>query len=158
MWVSGLLIVGSLLAVVVGDALVTEGQVRLSTTQQNLAAAMASQKTLQLAVAQKAAPPVVVSQARGQGLVAASQVVDLPQVPLDVPLPPPRIVPEPAGTTTAPSTPPPANVTPPPAAVKPSSSPPATTATTTPAAAPATAATTPATTPSSPATTTATPQ
>ncbi len=40
-------------------------------------------------------------------------MVDLPQVPLDVPLPPPRIVPEPAGTAPAPATPPPSNATPP---------------------------------------------
>ncbi len=55
MWLSGLLIVGSLLAVVVGDALVTQGQVRLSTTQRALAAAVATQKSLQVAVARR--PP-----------------------------------------------------------------------------------------------------
>jgi hypothetical protein len=113
MWISGLLIVGSLLAVVVGDALITQGQVRLSSTQRALAAAEADQKSLQIAVAMKAAPPVVVSQAKSQGLVAASQVVYLPQVPLNVPLPPPRIVPAPAGTASAASTPPPSNATPP---------------------------------------------
>ena len=83
MWISGLLIVGSLLAVVVGDAFITQGQVRLSATERALARAEADQKTLQLAVAGKAAPPVVVSQAKRQGLVAASQVVSLPQVPLE---------------------------------------------------------------------------
>jgi hypothetical protein len=112
MWISGLLIVGSLLAVVVGDALITQGQVRLSSTQRALAAAEADQKSLQIAVAMKAAPPVVVSQAKSQGLVAASQVVYLPQVPLNVPLPAPRIVPAPAGTASVSSTPPPSNATP----------------------------------------------
>lgn len=95
MWLSGLLIVGSLLAVVAGDALVTQGQVRLSTTQQALVSALATQKSRQTDVAEKAAPPVVVSQAKGQGLVAASQVVYLPQVPLNVPLPHPGSSPRP---------------------------------------------------------------
>jgi len=164
MWISGLLVVGSLLAVVVGDALVTQGQVRLSATQQALVIAQANQKTLQLNVASKAAPPVVVSQAKSQGLVAASQVVYLPQVPLNVPLPPPRIAAEPAGTTTTtPSTPPPANATPQaetkaPSTAAPASPAAATTATTTPAGAPTTASTTPSTTASSPATTAAAPQ
>lgn len=140
MWMSGLLIVGSLLAVVVGDAFVTQGQVRLSTTQRALIAAQATQKSLQVAVAWKAAPPVVVSQAKNEGLVAATQVVYLPQVPLDVPLPPPQIVPSsvPASATT---TLPPANDTPPatPAATKPAAT------TTTPAS--TTPSTTPTTTP-----------
>ncbi len=113
MWLSGLLILGSLLAVVVGDAFITQGQVRLASTQRALAGAEAEQKALQTAVAQKAAPPVVVSQAKSQGLVAAAQVVYLPQVPLDVPLPPPRIVPAPAGTVRASSTPPLSNAMPP---------------------------------------------
>jgi len=122
MWISGLLIVGSLLAVVVGDALITQGQVRLSSTQRALTAAEAAQKSLQIAVAMKAAPPVVVSQAKSQGLVAASQVVYLPQVPLNVPLPAPRIVAAAAGTPAAPSTPPPSNATPPKATSAPPSS------------------------------------
>ena len=46
---------------------------------------------------------MVVSQAKSQGLVAATQVVYLPQVPLDVPLPPPQIV-RGAGGRHAPST------------------------------------------------------
>ncbi len=95
-WLSGLLVVGSLVGVVLGDAMVTEGQVRLTNTQSQLSAAVAVQKSLQVAVAEKAAPPVVVSQAESQGLVAPSQVVDLPQVPLNVPLPVPNTGPAPA--------------------------------------------------------------
>jgi hypothetical protein len=97
-WASSLLIVGSLLAVVVGDALLTEGQVRLSSVQAEVASAAAAQKLLQVSVAQKTAPPVVVGLAESQGLVAPTQVVYLPQVPLNVPLPPPRTTPLPAPT------------------------------------------------------------
>ena len=100
MWLSCLLVVGSLLTVVVGDTLVEEGQVRLSGIQQQVAAAQVTQKAAQVAVAEKAAPPVVVSQAEAQGLVAPTQVVYLPHVPLNVPLPVPQTV-APASTATA---------------------------------------------------------
>jgi type II secretory pathway pseudopilin PulG len=90
MWMSVLLVVGSLLAVVVGDAMITDGQVRLTATQSQVAAAVTAQKAYQVAVAQLAAPPVVVAQAESQGLVAPTTVVDLPQVPLNVPLPVPQ--------------------------------------------------------------------
>ncbi len=101
MWLSALLVVGSLLAVVIGDALLAEGQVRLSSVQDRVAAASAAEKALQASVAEKAAPPVVVGQAEGEGLVAPTQVVYLPRVPLDVPLPAPRTT---TGPATAPAT------------------------------------------------------
>ncbi len=99
MWMSVLLVVGSLLAVVVGDAMITEGQVSLTTTQSQVAAAVTAQKAYQVAVAQMAAPPVVVAQAESQGLVAPTTVVDLPQVPLNVPLPVPQTATPPAPAT-----------------------------------------------------------
>jgi type II secretory pathway pseudopilin PulG len=129
MWVSGLLVVGSLLAVVVGDALITQGQVRLSATQHQMTAAIATQKALQVAVAEKAAPPVVVKQAKSQGLVAPSQVVYLPRVKLNVPLPVPQTVPAPATAALPASTTPSAS----PGATAGSGPPPASTATTVPA-------------------------
>ena len=100
MWLSCLLVVGSLSAVVVGDTLMTEGQVTLSTTQQEVAAAEATQKSAQVTVAEMAAPPVVVSQAKAQGLVVPTQVIELPQVPLDVPLPVPQTRPAAAAHAT----------------------------------------------------------
>ena len=66
---------------------------------------MTTQKSLQIAVAEKAAPPVVVSQAKSQGLVAPTQVVYLPQVPLDVPLPGPGSSPRPRRTSAPPDDP-----------------------------------------------------
>ena len=99
MWVSGLLVVGSLLAVVVGDSMITQGQVRLAATQGEVAAAITTQKALQVSVAGIAAPPVVVSEAERAGLVAPTQVVDLPQVPLNVPLPVPQTTATPSSAT-----------------------------------------------------------
>ena len=95
MWVSAGLVVGSLLAVVVGDAVVSEGQVRLAATESQLAAAVVTQKSDQVMVAEKAAPPVVVAQAKKAGLVAPQHVFTLPYVPLDVPLPVPQTAPLP---------------------------------------------------------------
>jgi hypothetical protein len=94
-WISAALVVGSLLAVVVGDAVVSEGQVRLTATQSQLAAAAFTQKGLQVSVAEKAAPPVVVAQAKKAGLTAPPVVVTLPHVPLNVPLPVPQTAPLP---------------------------------------------------------------
>ncbi len=89
-WVSGALVVGSLFAVVAGDALVSEGQVRLATIQGQLAPAATAQKAYQVDVAQKTAPAVLVARAESQGMVANPHLVDLPYVPLDVPLPVPQ--------------------------------------------------------------------
>jgi hypothetical protein len=107
-------VVGSLLFVVVGDALVAQGQVRLSNLQGAITAAQATQKSMQTEVAQLAAPDRVVAQGIALGLTAPAQVVNLPQVPLDVPLPvpqtspvatpaPPATTPRPVATSTAPA-------------------------------------------------------
>ena len=92
-WLSVALVVGSLLVVVVGDALVAQGQVRLSDVQRRIAVAEAVQKSMQSDVAQLAAPDRVVAQGIALGLTAPSQVIDLPQVPLGVPLPAPQTAP-----------------------------------------------------------------
>ncbi len=90
-WVSVALVAGSLFAVVAGDDLVTQGQIRLSTLQSQLASATAQQKSEQVAVAQLAAPTRVVRMAETEdGLVTTPSVIDLPEVPLDVPLPAPQ--------------------------------------------------------------------
>jgi hypothetical protein len=103
-WASGALVVGSLLAVVVGDAMVSQGQVRLEANQGKLAAAVAVNKADQVQVAQKAGPPVVVAQAERDGLVPSPQVVYLPQVPLNVPLPVPQTAPLPGQAPPGPAT------------------------------------------------------
>jgi hypothetical protein len=90
LWAGGVLVVGSLLAVVVGDAVVAQGQIRLANTQQAIVAATATEKAEQVTVAGMAAPPVVVRAAEGLGLVAPTSIVDLPAVPLNVPLPIPN--------------------------------------------------------------------
>ncbi len=97
-----MLVVGSLLAVVVGDAVVAQGQIRLTNTEQAITTATATEKAEQVAVAGMAAPPVVVRAAERLGLVAPASIVDLPAVPLKVPLPAPDTTP----TSSAASSPP----------------------------------------------------
>jgi hypothetical protein len=109
--VAVVLIVGSLLSVVVADDLVAQGQIRLSTTQSLTAAAVTRQKQLQVAVAQLSAPQIIVTEARGLGMVAPTQIVDLPSVPLNVALPVPNTAPA-ASTTSTASTPSTASHTP----------------------------------------------
>jgi hypothetical protein len=85
-WLAVTLVVGSLLVVVVGDALVTQGQVRLAAVQTSIGNQQTIQKAAQSDVAERAAPDRVVAEAIADGLVAPPTVTDLPEVPLNVPL------------------------------------------------------------------------
>jgi hypothetical protein len=98
------LVVGSLLAVVVGDTMVAQGQVRLADLQSKITSQQAIEKAAQTEVAQLAAPERVVAQGILLGLTAPAQVVDLPQVPLDVPLPVPNTTPLPSAHTASTAT------------------------------------------------------
>ncbi len=104
-WLAAGLVVGSLLAVVVGDAMVAQGQVRLAGIQTAIATEQATQKSMQTEVAQLAAPDRVVAQGIALGLTAPAQVVNLPEVPLDVPLPVPQTATAPASSTKPATTP-----------------------------------------------------
>ncbi len=103
--VASVLIIGSLLSVVVADDLVAQGQIRLAHTQSLTAAALVQQKQLQVAVAQLSAPQIVVTEARQLGMVAPTQIVDLPSVPLNVALPVPDTGQAAGATSPTPSTP-----------------------------------------------------
>ncbi len=106
-WLAGALVVGSLLAVVAGDDLVAQGQITMAAVDQQTAVAQARQQQLRISVSELSAPPVVVSEARQQGMAPATQVVDLPPVSLKTPLPVPHtglpVAPASATATSAPS-------------------------------------------------------
>jgi len=87
------IVVASLLFVVIGDSLVAEGQVSMANTQMAIAAAQAKQKSMQVEVAELAAPDRLVAKAMADGAVAPASIDDLPYTPLNVPLPAPRTVP-----------------------------------------------------------------
>ena len=107
LWLAAVLVVGSLLTVVVGDDLLAQSQLRLAAVQQQVSAATTTEHHLQVSVALLGAPEVVISTAEHRlHLAPASQVVDVPEVPLDRPLPVPQTAPL-AGSgapTPAPST------------------------------------------------------
>ena len=89
LWLAVAMVVSSLLVVVVGDAMVAEGQVRLAAVQTRIDGQSTLNKAMQTQVAGLAAPDRVVAQAISDGLTAPPSVKDLPQVPLNVPLPVP---------------------------------------------------------------------
>ena len=94
-WLGVAMMVGSLLVVVVADAMVAQGQVRMAAIQSKINDQLTIQKSAQSEVAQLAAPDRVVAQGINHGLIAPAQVVNLPQVPLNVPLPVPDTSPLP---------------------------------------------------------------
>jgi hypothetical protein len=92
------MVVAALLAVVVGQALLANGQVKLSALHDELTMEQSSHSQAELAVAQLEAPPRIVAAATRAGLVAQSNVIELPYVSLSVPLPTPKVTPAPAPT------------------------------------------------------------
>ncbi len=96
------IVVAALLAVVVAQALLANGQVRLSTLQHDLTFEQAVHRQAELAVAQLETPSRIVAAASGEGMVRPAGVVELPYVSLSVPRPTPKITPAPAPPAPAP--------------------------------------------------------
>jgi hypothetical protein len=90
------LVLGSLLAVVVGQALLANGQVRLSTLQSQLTLEQSSHRQAELAVSQLETPSRIVAAASAQlHMVRPAQVIELPYVSLSTPVPTPKVTPGP---------------------------------------------------------------
>jgi len=106
--VSVSLVLGSLLTVVVGQALLANGQVRLSSLQNQLTLEQSSHRHAELAVSEMETPSRIVAAASAQlHMVRPSQVTELPYVSLTTPLPTPKVTPAAGGSaqTTTTSTP-----------------------------------------------------
>lgn len=101
--VSVSIVVASLLAVVVAQALLANGQVRLSAMQHELSLEQSAHRQAELAVSELETPPRIVGAAASQGMVHPTNVVELPYVSLSVPVATPKVTPAPA----APPPPPP---------------------------------------------------
>ena len=132
------MVVFALLAVVVGQAFLANGQVKLAGLQHELAMEQATHRQAELAVSALETPTRIVAAATKQGMVNGT-VTELPYVSLSAPLPTPKVTPAPAPpapTTSTASAGAPAGGT----ASRSTSS---TTATTTPTTATTTATTTP---------------
>jgi hypothetical protein len=90
------MVVAALLAAVVGQALLANGQVKLSALRDELTMEQSSHSQAELAVAQLETPSRIVAAAGGQGMVHPPSVDELPYVSLSVPLPTPKVTPAPA--------------------------------------------------------------
>lgn len=100
------IVVAALLAVVVAQAFLTNGQVKLSRLQNQLTLEQSAHRQAELAVAGLETPSRIVAAASGQGMVRPSTVTELPYVSLSVPLPTPKVTPAPPPpATTATTTP-----------------------------------------------------
>jgi hypothetical protein len=99
--VSVSMVVAALLAVVVAQAFLTNGQVRLSTLQHDLALEQSSHRQAELAVAELETPSRIVGAATNGLHMVHPSVTELPYVSLTAPLPTPNVTAAPA---TAPST------------------------------------------------------
>ena len=101
-YLAGGILVATLFAVVSGQSIVTQGQVQLARTQAQVQAAETLHRQAVLAVARLETPTKIANAATASlHLAQPSSVVDLPAVPLDQPLGPPRITPAPPGAPAA---------------------------------------------------------
>jgi hypothetical protein len=96
-----LMVVGALLVVVVGQAFLANGQVRMSGLDQQLQTAQGQHRQNELSVSKLETPSRIVGYASGQlQMVHPSHVTQLPYVSLTTPLPTPVVTPAPATSAT----------------------------------------------------------
>jgi Tfp pilus assembly protein PilX len=90
------LVVAALLAVVVAQALLANGQVRLSALQQQLSLEQSAHRQSELSVSELETPARIVGAATSQlHMVRPANVIELPYVSLQTPLPTPNVTPAP---------------------------------------------------------------
>jgi hypothetical protein len=97
--VSIALVVGALLVVVVGQAMLANGQVRMATIQHDLNLEQAVHRQNELSVSALETPARIVSAATKAGMVHPPQVTELPYVSLTTPLATPKVGAAPVATT-----------------------------------------------------------
>jgi hypothetical protein len=105
------IVVAALLAVVVAQAFLANGQVKLSGLQHQLTLEQSAHRQAELAVAGLETPSRIVAAASGQGMVRPAAVTELPYVSLSVPLPTPKVTPAPPPPATTATTTPASSVT-----------------------------------------------
>jgi hypothetical protein len=90
------MVVAALLAVVVAQAFLANGQVRMAGLQQQLTMEQSAHRQAELSVAQLETPSRIVAAAQNQQHMVHASMVQLPYVSLSVPLPTPKVSPAPA--------------------------------------------------------------
>lgn len=101
--VSAGLLAGSLSAVVVGHALLAQGQVRLAVVQSDLTKATTAQVIDTKRLSALTSPPRLTAAGADAGLVDDGHIDQVPYVPLDKALPAPTVKPAPTPTPSSPS-------------------------------------------------------
>jgi hypothetical protein len=102
MVLSVLMVVGSLLVVVVGQAMLANGQVRMAAIQHQLGLEQAANRQNEIAVQELEMPSRIVAAAQNLlHMVHPSTVTELPYVSLTTPLPTPKITAAPAPSATS---------------------------------------------------------
>jgi hypothetical protein len=105
------LVVGSLVAVVIGQAVLANDQVQMSALQHELSLEQSTHRHAELQVANLETPRRIVGDATKAGMVHPAQVIELPYVPLNAPIATPNVTAAPAPTTTTTTTTPSATTT-----------------------------------------------
>jgi hypothetical protein len=90
------MVVVALLAVVVGQAFLANGQVKLAGLQHELSVEQSAHRQAELAVAKLETPTRIVADATTQLHMVNASPIELPYVSLSVPLPTPKVTPAPA--------------------------------------------------------------
>ena len=103
-FVAASLVVGSLLAVVVGHSILAQGQVRLTSAQAQMSSEQAIHRQLLAAVAEAENPAQIIAEAKKLNLVTPSSITQLPAVPLTTPVGQATTTPTTAPTSNASST------------------------------------------------------
>jgi hypothetical protein len=90
------LVLSALFAVVVGQAMLANGQVRLAGVEQELQLEQGAHRQQELDVSQRETPARIVAAASDTlHMIHPAQVIELPYVPLSAPLPTPKVAPAP---------------------------------------------------------------
>jgi hypothetical protein len=92
------LVVGALMAVVVGQAMLANGQVRMAAIAHDLSLEQSAHRQIELSDSALETPTRIVAAATGLHMVH-SAVIELPYVSLTTPLPTPTVTAPPASTT-----------------------------------------------------------
>jgi cell division protein FtsL len=105
-YLPAIMVVLALLVVVVGQAILADGQVRMTGLEQQLQAAEAQHSAQEQKVSNLETPSRIVSDATANGkMTRPSHVTQLPYVPLNIPLATPTVTPAPGSAVTTTTTP-----------------------------------------------------
>jgi cell division protein FtsL len=105
-YLPAIMVVLALLVVVVGQAILADGQVRMTGLEQQLQAAQAQHSAQEQKVSNLETPSRIVRDATAGGkMTRPTHVTQLPYVPLNIPLATPTVTPAPGSSVTTTTTP-----------------------------------------------------